>query len=334
MSGNYVNYATAENTDALDTVLERLRLNNLGNQMVDDAALLKTGLSVDTVVKYSSATNQWEACDGTVALTATDVIGIVTYVDGTTDTIGQVKVGGVYVKSGLAVDTDYYCQSDGSINTTETEVLLGKCCAAGRLVLKISSVDAASVASAIAGTAEKATPVDADSLALIDSADGDALKEVLLSALKTYMQGIKLDDLTAPDDNTDLDATTSSHGLLPKLGGGTTNFLRADGSWSAPSGGQPVPTTGSFAVGTLAFLGLQYNTGQNVSNGSTTAGSNLSSLIGETSNGEQNSVTTFYYSSTYGTIQTGTWKNVSGYTLSSPYSAGGGPHVGYWVRTA
>jgi hypothetical protein len=48
---------------------------------------------------------------------------------------------------------------------------------------------------------------------------------------------IKLDDLAAPDDNTDLNATTSAHGLLPKLGGGTTNYLRADGSWAAPAGG-------------------------------------------------------------------------------------------------
>jgi hypothetical protein len=45
---------------------------------------------------------------------------------------------------------------------------------------------------------------------------------------------IKLDDLAAPDDNTDLDASTSKHGLLPKLGGGTDNFLRADGTWAAP----------------------------------------------------------------------------------------------------
>lgn len=49
---------------------------------------------------------------------------------------------------------------------------------------------------------------------------------------------IKLDDLAQPDDNTDLDATTGRHGLLPKLGGGTSNFLRADGSWAAP--GSPV----------------------------------------------------------------------------------------------
>lgn len=57
------------------------------------------------------------------------------------------------------------------------------------------------------------------------------------SGTKGFHSYPKLDDLAAPDDNTDLDATTSAHGLLPKLGGGTTNFLRADGSWAAPSGG-------------------------------------------------------------------------------------------------
>ena len=48
---------------------------------------------------------------------------------------------------------------------------------------------------------------------------------------------IKLDELAAPTDVTTLDADTGKHGLLPKLGGGTTNFLRADGSWAAPPGG-------------------------------------------------------------------------------------------------
>lgn len=48
---------------------------------------------------------------------------------------------------------------------------------------------------------------------------------------------IKLDELAAPTDVTTLNATTSAHGLLPKLGGGTTNFLRADGTWAAPPGG-------------------------------------------------------------------------------------------------
>lgn len=56
---------------------------------------------------------------------------------------------------------------------------------------------------------------------------------------------IKLDDLAAPEDNTDLNATTGAHGLLPKLGGGTSNFLRADGTWAAPPSGS-VPTGTGF----------------------------------------------------------------------------------------
>jgi len=58
---------------------------------------------------------------------------------------------------------------------------------------------------------------------------------------------IKIDDLAAADDNTDLNASTSAHGLLPKLGGGTTNYLRADGNWAEPpgaGGGETVFPTG------------------------------------------------------------------------------------------
>lgn len=47
---------------------------------------------------------------------------------------------------------------------------------------------------------------------------------------------IKLDELAAPTDITTLDASTSAHGLLKKLPGGTTTFLRADGTFAAPSG--------------------------------------------------------------------------------------------------
>lgn len=68
---------------------------------------------------------------------------------------------------------------------------------------------------------------------------------------------IKLDDLATPDDNTDLDATTGRHGLLPKLGGGTANFLRADGTWAAPgSGGGPYTYGTKTRAEMLALGGL------------------------------------------------------------------------------
>jgi len=46
-----------------------------------------------------------------------------------------------------------------------------------------------------------------------------------------------LDTFGATTDITTLNATTVKHGLLMKLGGGTTNYLRADGAWVAPPGG-------------------------------------------------------------------------------------------------
>ena len=48
---------------------------------------------------------------------------------------------------------------------------------------------------------------------------------------------IKLDNLGVPDDNTDLDASTSRHGLLKKLDNNASNFLNGQGSWAAPASG-------------------------------------------------------------------------------------------------
>lgn len=50
----------------------------------------------------------------------------------------------------------------------------------------------------------------------------------------------KLDDFAAPDDNTDLNATASAHGLLPKLSGVSTEFLTGTGVFATPAGGSTV----------------------------------------------------------------------------------------------
>lgn len=78
---------------------------------------------------------------------------------------------------------------------------------------------------------------------------------------------IKLDDLSAPDDNTDLNAGTAAHGLCPKLDDDPLHFLNGQGGWTTPSvgdlGGIPVSTfdaagdllygTADNAVGRLAI---------------------------------------------------------------------------------
>ena len=50
---------------------------------------------------------------------------------------------------------------------------------------------------------------------------------------------LKLDDLAAPDDNTDLDYSTTAHGLVPK-GTNVGNFLKDDGTWGAAGGGADI----------------------------------------------------------------------------------------------
>ena len=41
----------------------------------------------------------------------------------------------------------------------------------------------------------------------------------------------------SPDDNTDLNASTSAHGLLKKLSNVSTEFMNGQGNWATPSGG-------------------------------------------------------------------------------------------------
>lgn len=72
---------------------------------------------------------------------------------------------------------------------------------------------------------------------------------------------VKLDDAEVPDDNTDLNASTSKHGLCPKFDNDVTHFLSGKGTQIAPPR-DPLPgevvqvvhvQTGESAVGTTAI---------------------------------------------------------------------------------
>jgi len=102
-----------------------------------------------------------------------------------------------------------------------------------------------------------------------------------------------VEDLTGTQATTLLDNFTSAlKGLAPASGGGTTNFLRADGTWAAPSGGGGSPAgsntqiqyNSSGAFGASANLTWD-NSGQNLAIGSGTASAYLTILANNTSNG-------------------------------------------------
>jgi len=71
----------------------------------------------------------------------------------------------------------------------------------------------------------------------------------------------KLDDLAATDDNTDLNATSSAHGLLPKLSNNARQFFRGDGTYAtyASVTATPVAAAGSDSA-TAAALGTTNTT--------------------------------------------------------------------------
>lgn len=82
-----------------------------------------------------------------------------------------------------------------------------------------------------------------DSVTVVDSSTIDFSLTGQEVSGTVIASGIKLDDLGTPDDNTDLDASTDRHGLMQKYPGGTSTFLRADGTFASP------PTTSGTGSG-------------------------------------------------------------------------------------
>lgn len=101
----------------------------------------------------------------------------------------------------------------------------------------------------VTGLTDAVSAADTDILYAINT--GSPLKMTVATLWDTrYVNdamAIKLDDFAAPDDNTDLNATTSAHGLLPKLSNNTRQFMRGDGSWAtyASVTATPVAAAGS-----------------------------------------------------------------------------------------
>ncbi len=82
---------------------------------------------------------------------------------------------------------------------------------------------------------------------------------------------IQLDDLAAPSDNTDLNASTSLHGLLRKLSGVSTEYLGGDGAWSTPAGSGDIQTL-LDGISTTQGVVLYYNGTNWVALGTGTSG--------------------------------------------------------------
>lgn len=97
---------------------------------------------------------------------------------------------------------------------------------------------------------------------------------------------IKLDDVNEPDNNTDLNATTVTHGLLPRLSGVSTNFLSADGIWLDPPGTLPGETNTMTNIGTNGVGVYKTKSGVTFQLKNINAGSTKITVTNDTTNNE------------------------------------------------
>ena len=80
-----------------------------------------------------------------------------------------------------------------------------------------------------------AVPANADEVVFEDADDSWNKKRCQISDIWGLAVGIKLDDLTAPDDNTDLNVSITAHGLCPKAPNDANQWLRGDATWATPT---------------------------------------------------------------------------------------------------
>lgn len=93
--------------------------------------------------------------------------------------------------------------------------------------------------------------------------------KALLSRFWTYISGklasFNIDALAAPTDpnSTACDASTTAHGLCPKLSGNTAHFLRGDGEFATPAGMTPFVGTDGETAGAQGLVPAPATTDEN-----------------------------------------------------------------------
>ncbi|MEM6362813.1 MAG: hypothetical protein AAF745_00190 [Planctomycetota bacterium] len=229
-----VEMATYFNTSSDDVTGPVTTTENYVPQWDSTTRLLKNGLNVKT------------SMDGSTTAVDTAIVteqGIAEFFEN----IGNLNIDGAADIGADLADADLLIVDDGGGGTNRKAAM-------SRIRTYVSAAGTFSIAALdIDGATDIGGALADGDLIIVDDGAGGTNRKAAMSRVKSYCQSIRLDDFASPEDNTDLDATTSAHGLLPKLGGGTTNFLRADGTWADPTGWDgdiaDIDLDGAFDIG-------------------------------------------------------------------------------------
>jgi hypothetical protein len=186
-----------------------------------------TGANIASYIE----TEMWDKADASPAVQAgddlwmrrsttsykLDVGALATYVAGIVTS--SIDVGGL--SAAALSDGDLFLVDEGATNTKVT-------------LANLRSHFWAEFVTYVNALTGAVSAADADVLYLISGAAPLKITvgELWDTRFLADAKAIKLDDFAAPDDNTDLNATSAYHGLLPKLSNNTRQFLRGDGTWA------------------------------------------------------------------------------------------------------
>lgn len=211
-------FMSADDKEKLDGIAEGANKYTLPTASSSTLGGVKTGANI---------TNS----SGTISLTKANVTAALGYTPPTTDTNTWTAFKGAttsaagtagYVPAPAAGAANRYFRSDGTwtvppnTNTTYTLTKSGS-----TITLNGSDGSETSVT-------DSNTTYSLSSFGVTATATELNYMDGVTSNVQTQLNG------KAASSHSHSNATTSAAGFLPKLGGGTTNFLRADGTWAKP----------------------------------------------------------------------------------------------------
>ena len=259
-----VTYAKLQNVSATDKILgrssagagdvEEITCTSAGRNLLDDvdAAAQRTTLGLGTLATqsgtFSGTSSGTNTGDQTITLTG-DVTG-----SGTGSFAATIASGAVtYAKIQDVSATDRLLGRSSAGAGVVQEIT---CTSAGRNLLDDADASAQRTTLGLGGAATLNVGTSVGTVAAGD--DSRFTTDLSYTAATRVLASSTGTDATLPL------VTSTDAGLAPASGGGTSNFLRADGTWAAPSGG-----------GTVTSVGLSAPTGFSVANSPVTGSGTL-----------------------------------------------------------
>jgi hypothetical protein len=163
-----------------------------------------------------------------------DVGALATYIAGTVTS--SIDVGGLVTTATLS-DGDWFLVDEGATNSKVT-------------LANLRSHFWSEFVTYVNGLTSAVTPVDADVIYMINGTTPRKLTvgDLWDNRFLADAMMIKLDDFAAPDDNTDLNASASRHGLMPKLSNNARFFYRGDGTQATYASVTPTATAATGSI--------------------------------------------------------------------------------------